>query len=115
MGLPKRAPEPADGRLGERAGAVIFKFRDLVTTPRESDWLGEVLDTSRLQSHGLVTVQWRTSSWTSFESREEQAELLVLLPASHGGLTAREPARHWGGALCERSLILRSHPFMNSA
>jgi hypothetical protein len=59
--------------------ALSFKVGDLVTTPRQSDWVGEVIDTSRLHD-GWVTVQWRTPNGTSLESREERAELLVLLP-----------------------------------
>jgi len=64
----------------QRPDALFFKIGDLVTTPRESDWIGEVVDVSRL-GNGFVTVRWRTTSGTALQSMEERLDLLVLLPA----------------------------------
>jgi hypothetical protein len=53
-----------------------FVVGDLVTTARNSDWIGQVVDTSRL-ADGYVVVRWRTSSGMWLRAREESIRLVV--------------------------------------
>jgi CheY-like chemotaxis protein len=49
---------------------------DLVTTTAKADWVGEVVNTSRL-GNGYVVVRWRTSSGMSLQATEESTRSLV--------------------------------------
>jgi CheY-like chemotaxis protein len=69
---------------GRRARAAIFKIGDAVIGPSRPEWIGEVVDVSRL-GNGYVTVRWRTPSGTSLQSMEERVHSLVVLPPLMGG------------------------------
>ncbi len=70
-------------RQGARRSGTLT-LGALVGSPSKPDWIGEVVDTSRLRS-GYVTVRWRTPSGTSLQSMEERVDSLVLLPPIRGG------------------------------
>jgi hypothetical protein len=111
-----------------------FILGDLVGSAVRPDWVGEVIDTSRLR-RGRVTVRWRTPSGTSLQSVDEPADVLFLLPPLRGGaasaispeailglhraaMMARTTSvglrhrsrelRTWARRLCEKSSILRT-------
>jgi CheY-like chemotaxis protein len=72
--------------VAARSGArhsTSLKLGDFVGAASKPDWVGEVVDTSRLRS-GYVTVRWRTASGMALQSMEERTDTLARLPPNPG-------------------------------